>query len=62
MQLLNLLNIGVVIKDERFKGNFFDVNFTGLLRLEQQSVADRLLQFDTGVLSASTAFGKTVIA
>ncbi|HEY5158636.1 MAG TPA: hypothetical protein VII93_11805, partial [Anaerolineales bacterium] len=62
VQLLTLLKIGVVIKDERFEGNFIDVNFTGLLRPEQQSVADRLLQFDTGVLSASTAFGKTVIA
>jgi superfamily II DNA or RNA helicase len=62
VQLLTLLKIGVVIKDERFEGNFIDVNFTGLLRPEQQSVTDRLLQFDTGVLSASTAFGKTVIA
>lgn len=60
--LLNSLKIGVVIKDERFEGNSIDVNFNGSLHPEQQSVADRLLQFDTGVLSASTAFGKTVIA
>ncbi|MCX6039022.1 MAG: DEAD/DEAH box helicase family protein [Chloroflexi bacterium] len=51
-----------MIKDERFEGNSIDVNFNGSLHPEQQSVADRLLQFDTGVLSASTAFGKTVIA
>lgn len=60
--LLNSLKIRVVIKDERFEGNSIDVNFNGSLRSEQQSVADRLLQFDTGVLSASTAFGKTVVA
>ena len=60
--LLNSLKIGVVIKDERFEGNSIDVNFNGSLRPEQLAVAERLLQFDTGVLSASTAFGKTVVA
>lgn len=45
-----------------FCSGVIDVNFNGSLHPGQQSVADRLLQFDTGVLSASTAFGKTVIA
>jgi superfamily II DNA or RNA helicase len=62
VELLHSLQIGVVIKDERFEGNPVDLNFKGTLRPEQQSVAERLLQFDTGVLSASTAFGKTVVA
>jgi superfamily II DNA or RNA helicase len=62
VELLHSLKIEVVIKDERFEGNPVDLNFKGTLRPEQQSVAERLLQFDTGVLSASTAFGKTVVA
>ncbi len=62
VELLQSLKIGVVIKDERFEGNPVDLNFKGTLRPEQQSVAEKLLQFDTGVLSASTAFGKTVVA
>ena len=37
-------------------------SFMGDLRAEQQQAADALLQHDTGVLSASTAFGKTVVA
>ncbi len=61
VELLHSLKIGVAIKDERFEGNSIHVKFNGSLRPEQQTVAERLLQFDTGVLSASTAFGKTVI-
>ncbi len=37
------------------------VSFNGQLREEQQPVADALLAHETGVLSATTAFGKTVI-
>ena len=36
--------------------------FNGALRAEQKQAADALLQHETGVLSASTAFGKTVVA
>ncbi len=60
-QLLRDLKIKVEIRDERFPGNPIDVAFHGSLRPEQQRAADQLVKTDLGVLSASTAFGKTVI-
>ncbi len=39
-----------------------DVEFRGELRPEQKLAANALLAFDNGVLSATTAFGKTVVA
>jgi len=50
------------IVDERFNGVPIDVKFCGTLRMEQQIATDAMVKHDTGVLSASTAFGKTVIA
>ena len=50
------------IADERFAGRPIDVRFLGELRVEQQQAAETLLRYETGVLSASTAFGKTVVA
>lgn len=35
--------------------------FNGELREEQEAAADAMLKYDTGVLSATTGFGKTVI-
>jgi superfamily II DNA or RNA helicase len=49
-------------RDERFSGRPLAVRFQGELRAEQQAAAQALLAHDTGVLSATTAFGKTVIA
>lgn len=59
--LLGELKIRAEIKDERVIGQSVSLSFQGLLRPEQQLAADQLLQHDIGVLSASTAFGKTVI-
>lgn len=39
-----------------------DIQFCGELRPEQQLAVDALMQSDIGVLSATTAFGKTVVA
>jgi superfamily II DNA or RNA helicase len=39
-----------------------EVAFHGTLRPDQQKAADALVLHDTGVLAATTAFGKTVIA
>ena len=39
-----------------------EVNFQGELRPEQKAAADAMLAHDTGVLAATTAFGKTVVA
>lgn len=62
VELLTALKIALVIRDERFKGNPLDVRFTGVLRPDQQTAAAAMLAHDTGVLSATTAFGKTVLA
>ena len=60
--LLNSLGIQTKVVDERFEGECIKAEFTGRLRSEQQKAADALLEHDTGVLAASTAFGKTLVA
>ncbi len=60
--VLNSLKIEAVLNDERFSGKSLKVSFNGTLRSEQQMAADALLRHDTGVLAATTAFGKTVLA
>lgn len=62
IKLLRSLKIKPEISDERFPGTAIDLPFRGILRPEQQKAADALLRHDTGVLSATTAFGKTVVA
>ena len=49
------------ITDEREKGRPIRVEFNGDLRLQQDLAAQELLAHDNGVLSAATAFGKTVV-
>jgi superfamily II DNA or RNA helicase/very-short-patch-repair endonuclease len=61
-ELLQRLGIKPVLRDERFGGNLLSVVFRGELRPEQQTAAAAMLAHDTGVLSATTAFGKTVVA
>ena len=62
LDLFQSLGIEVELADERFSGVPVDLEFQGALRAEQQRAADALLQQDIGVLSATTAFGKTVVA
>ena len=50
------------IQDETNAGTAVPVSFTGALREEQKPAAQALLEEPTGVLSATTAFGKTVLA
>ena len=52
----------LTLRDERQAGTNLDVHFQGELRVDQQRAADAMLRHDTGVLAATTAFGKTVIA
>ena len=59
--LLGELGIKPVIRDERFVGVPLKLEFHGQLTDEQLVAADALLEHDTGVLSATTAFGKTVV-
>jgi superfamily II DNA or RNA helicase len=61
-RLLASLNIQVSIRDERCVGARLDVRFEGELRPEQVAAAQAMLSHDTGVLAATTAFGKTVVA
>ena len=49
------------LEDAREKGRPLRVSFKGDLRMQQSLAADRLLAYDHGVLSAATAFGKTVV-
>jgi superfamily II DNA or RNA helicase len=62
VSLLESLEIEIELIDERFAGWPINVRFRGQLRTEQRTVVEALLRHDTGVLSASTAFGKTVVA
>ena len=62
LELLRSLKIKPLVRDERFKGAPLDVTFQGTLRPEQRLAADAMLRHDTGVLAATTAFGKTVLA
>ena len=62
IELLQFHKIKPEIIDERFSGSPIDVQFRGILRPEQQEAADAMLSEDIGVLSATTGFGKTVIA
>lgn len=52
----------VSITDKTNRGTEIPVDFNGFLREEQQPAADALLEHNIGVLSATTAFGKTVVA
>ncbi len=56
------LHIESVIRDERCSGTPLNVEFHGELRPEQEIAARAMLAHDTGVLAATTAFGKTVVA
>src|SRR2546422_119887 len=61
-QLLSDLNITTVVRDERCHGQPLHVTFQGTLRPEQKAAADSMRGHDIGVLAATTAFGKTVVA
>ena len=61
-ELLVSLRIEPLLRDERFGGTALSAHFRGELRPEQQLAADAMLAHDNGVLAATTAFGKTVIA
>jgi superfamily II DNA or RNA helicase len=62
IELLNKLKIKTEIRDERFPGKQLQAAFNGKLYPEQQKAADELLAHENGILAATTAFGKTVVA
>jgi hypothetical protein len=59
LNLLASLGIKVTIEDHRFFGAAIPLAFTGALRSDQETAITALLPHDTGVLAATTAFGKT---
>ena len=48
-------------EDERVRGNEIKVEFNGQLRETQAVAVEKMLAHETGILSAATAFGKTVV-
>ncbi|MEW5817587.1 MAG: hypothetical protein AB1798_19590 [Spirochaetota bacterium] len=54
--------IRVEVDDERFSGTSISVSFLGELREYQEKAFHAIKDHDTGVLCASTAFGKTIVA
>jgi superfamily II DNA or RNA helicase len=62
LDLLPSLGITVTIEDCRFSGAAIPFVFTGALRSDQETAIAALLPHDTGVLAATTAFGKTILA
>lgn len=61
LEILDSAKLKYNILDETNTGKPINVSFIGELREEQQLAAEALLQQPNGVLSATTAFGKTVI-
>jgi superfamily II DNA or RNA helicase len=62
LELIKTHNIKPDLADERFGGTSINVTFNGELRPLQQEAAQQLFTHGYGILSAPTAFGKTVIA
>ena len=53
--------IPVQIEEKRAAGKPLEVRFLGELRDNQEAAAKAILKHDCGILSAATAFGKTVV-
>jgi superfamily II DNA or RNA helicase len=62
IDLLNDLRIEPKIIDKRIGGNPIALGFQGVLRHDQEEAAISMLSHEIGVLAATTAFGKTVVA
>jgi len=60
--LLQENGIVYTLQDKRQPGIPIDVTFAGILRPDQATAVDDMLDHDTGILCAPTAFGKTVAA
>jgi superfamily II DNA or RNA helicase len=62
LDVLSANGIRPELRDERQDGTSIRTRFLGTLTTEQKTAADTLMAHDTGVLAATTAFGKTVVA
>lgn len=61
VSLCDEIGVHVAFDDQRAQPEPIEVAFKGTLRPHQQEAASALLAHETGVLSAPTAFGKTVV-
>jgi superfamily II DNA or RNA helicase len=61
-ELLRSHHVEIDVDDLRERGAELDCRFLGTLRPEQKRAVDALSNHDCGVLAATTAFGKTVVA
>lgn len=55
-------SVSIKIEDKTNHGHAIDVSFSGTLRPEQEAAVSQLMSYDNGILSGTTAFGKTVAA
>lgn len=62
LSLLKTLKIKSKLRDQRFSGKRLELVFSGTLRPEQDKAGEEMLAHDFGILAATTAFGKTVLA
>ena len=62
IELLRSHGIEAVVDDRRDRGTPLPIRFLGTLRPDQQAAFDAMAAHDFGVLAATTAFGKTVVA
>ena len=62
VDLLECNNVNYCFQNQTNSGKSVDISFNGELRDEQKLAAAALLKENIGVLSATTAFGKTVVA
>ncbi len=61
-KLVSNLGISQIQKDLRFSGDLVNATFLGKLSNEQLLAGTAMLKHENGILSATTAFGKTVVA
>jgi len=61
LKACNDAGIKYSIDDQRERGIPIRCTFTGSLKDKQDIAAETMLSFDNGILSAATAFGKTVV-
>jgi superfamily II DNA or RNA helicase len=62
LALFKAHNIKTKIDNKRLEGTTIDATFRGELHPFQKEAGDKMLAYDNGILSAPTAFGKTVLA
>ncbi len=61
LKFFNDHRIDLDVTEKSNQGKTIDVAFNGVLRPDQEDAVNALIKYDDGVLSATTAFGKTIV-